>query len=152
MVSEIDREIGHSSWRGEDGRQTDRYGKKYSWIACFEMYGWREALGLLDSEWRSGERTSDCDVDPSFPTEPPTWFAPLDNVLDTSPIDELKWLERGKVLRSPESPRSQGGRRCSRQLGSARRSHPSDRVSPATDREPRRFCDGDHITYGPHTD
>jgi hypothetical protein len=47
----------------------DRYGKKFSWIAYFELYGHRQDLGLLD-DYRFDSRPSDCDVDPSFPDEP----------------------------------------------------------------------------------
>ena len=52
-----------------DHAKVDRYGKKYSWIAYYEMWGEREAERKLP-ERRVGERTSDCGVDPSFPTRP----------------------------------------------------------------------------------
>ena len=48
-----------------------------AWLAYFEMYGLRDAQGLLEDEWHDNDRTSDCDIDPSFPLEPPTWLAPL---------------------------------------------------------------------------
>ncbi len=35
---EIDRDIGSSSYYDRDVK-IDRYGKKYSWIAFYEMYG-----------------------------------------------------------------------------------------------------------------
>lgn len=97
LFSEIDRRIGHSSWREERGGKTDRYGKKYSWIAYFEMYGLREALGLLDDDWHPNERTSDCDVDPSFPDTVPTWAAPVEDIFNESPADHLEWLEHGRA-------------------------------------------------------
>lgn len=95
LFAEIDRRIGHSSWREEAGRQTDRYGKKYSWIAYFEMYGLRDALGLLEDDWHGSERTSDCDIDPSFPLDAPTWVAPFHDVFNASRTDHRDWLERG---------------------------------------------------------
>ena len=52
----IERSHGYSRHPG--GEKTDRYGKKYSWIAYFEMYGIHEARNLLD-EWKQGERPSD---------------------------------------------------------------------------------------------
>jgi len=97
LFGEIDREIGRSSWREERGRKTDRYGKKYSWIAYFEMYGLRDALGLLKDHRHGRERTSDCDVDPTFPAKPPIWAAPLRDVFDASPTDQREWLERGQT-------------------------------------------------------
>lgn len=54
-----DREIGRTSWNSSDQAKVDRYGKKYSWIAYFEMFGEREAAKKLP-DWRLGERTSDC--------------------------------------------------------------------------------------------
>ena len=48
----------------------DRYGKKYSWIAFYEMAGYRSDLGLL-KDWDNDDeiRISDVDIDPSFPVE-----------------------------------------------------------------------------------
>lgn len=66
---EIDRSIAHDrSWRriDSDSKKTDRYGKKYSWIAYFEMSGLLHDLGLIDRTYER-ERTSDVDIDPSFP-------------------------------------------------------------------------------------
>jgi hypothetical protein len=94
---EIDREIGRTNWREDRGRKTDRYGKKYSWIAYFEMYGLRDALGLLKDRWNRQERTSDCDVDPSFPSDIPGWLAPAQDVFEASPTDQIEWLERGRI-------------------------------------------------------
>ena len=51
--------------RSADGRKTDRYGKKYSWIAFYELAGFRQDKGLLPD--RYDERISDADIDPSFP-------------------------------------------------------------------------------------
>ena len=68
--SKADQEIAGMSWRQETrGRgvgKTDRYGKKYAWIAFYELAGYREDEGLLDRD----ERISDADIDPSFPEDP----------------------------------------------------------------------------------
>jgi len=68
--SAVDREIARQSWRavqgGQEGDRVDRYGKKYAWIAYYELAGCRMDLGLMDAS----ERLSDVDIDPSFP-EPP---------------------------------------------------------------------------------
>ncbi len=76
-----------------DPSSVDRYGKKYSWIAFFEMYGVRLDAGLLAEE--RTERPSDVDIDPSFPLVPKTWIPPLSGILDSSPSAPGEWLACG---------------------------------------------------------
>ena len=52
--------------RSGDGRKTDRYGKKYSWIAYFELAGFRQDQGILPNFYDHG-RCIESDIDPSFP-------------------------------------------------------------------------------------
>jgi hypothetical protein len=82
--------------RESDGGRTDRYGKKYSWIGFFEMYGVRGDLDLLGDR-RSRERPSDCDVDPSFPVEPQEWVPPLPEITIEAPTDHGQWLASGPI-------------------------------------------------------
>ena len=89
-----DNEIGRTSWNAPDQQKVDRYGKKYSWIAFFEMWGEREAARTLP-DWRLGERTSDCGVDPSFPKRPPRWAPPIPDLFGDSSIDTETWIEGG---------------------------------------------------------
>jgi hypothetical protein len=91
---QIDQSINRYAWNRQDGDRTDRYGKKYSWIAFFEMYGVRADLGLLDPH-RMVDRTSDCDVDPSFPEPAPEWIAPLPDIFAGSPTVAAEWIRRG---------------------------------------------------------
>ena len=91
---DIDKRIAEYNWRADDEGKTDRYGKKYSWIAYFEMYGHRSAHGLLE-EWRADERTSDCDVDPSFPGPAEEWTPDLPDNFSDSPTGKLQWLRDG---------------------------------------------------------
>ncbi len=70
---EIDKQIARESWnhsRHENAGKADRYGKKYSWIAFYEMAGYRSDLELLKG-WDDEDeyRISDTDIDPSFPVE-----------------------------------------------------------------------------------
>lgn len=77
-----------------DGSKTDRYGKKYSWIAYFEMFGLRHSHGLIDRELRP----SDCDIDPSFPQpEEMQVTVKYAKVLEgrRTPSDHIKWLKGG---------------------------------------------------------
>ncbi|MCK4655172.1 MAG: hypothetical protein KAU01_12085 [Candidatus Cloacimonetes bacterium] len=71
--SEIDEQIARERWnypRHDNAGKTDRYGKKYSWIAFYEMAGHRSDLGML-KDWDDEDefRISDVDIDPSFPVE-----------------------------------------------------------------------------------
>lgn len=66
---EIDGWIAQDNFhfgRSGDGRKTDRYGKKYSWIAYFELAGFRQDQGNLPDFYDNG-RCIEADIDPSFP-------------------------------------------------------------------------------------
>jgi hypothetical protein len=93
LFEKIDEEIEGKNYqygRSSDGRKTDRYGKKYSWIAFYEMAGYRKDLGLLEDEW-DVFRISDIDIDPSFPKEVTLYhLLSRDFLLDQIPINE--WL------------------------------------------------------------
>lgn len=94
--SAIDRSIAQTQPPGRqaDGAQTDRYGKKYSWIAFFEMYGVQADLDRL-GDWRSRGRSSDTDIDPSFPTAPLVWVPPLPDLFAQSATEHIPWLSTG---------------------------------------------------------
>jgi len=71
LFESVDSSIaGEHRWPRTEGnfKKTERYGKKYSWIAFYEMAGYRSDLGLLN-DWDNEEifRISDVDIDPSFP-------------------------------------------------------------------------------------
>jgi len=91
---EPDSDIGRTSWRARDQEKVDRYGKKYSWIAYFEMWGEREAVRKLP-DWRIGERTSDCGVDPSFPKRPPEWIPPIPDLFGDAHSTTADWVQGG---------------------------------------------------------
>lgn len=91
---EIDSEIGRTSWNSHDQEKVDRYGKKYSWIAYFEMWGEREATRKLP-DWRLGERTSDCGVDPTFLKRPPDWIPPIPDLFGDPGVATEAWVEGG---------------------------------------------------------
>jgi hypothetical protein len=96
--SAIDRMIGASNYRAhkEDGEKSDRYGKKYSWIAYFEMYGLRQANRKL-KEWRLDERPPDCDVDPSFPKVPRATGITLPDWPQDAGLSDEQWLSEGSA-------------------------------------------------------
>jgi hypothetical protein len=98
LFGEIDGRIARFQppGRDRDAGKVDRYGKKYSWIAFFEMFGTRLDGGHL-GDFETRQRVSDCDVDPSFPTEPDSWTPPLTNIFARAPRAQARWLAAGPV-------------------------------------------------------
>jgi len=98
---------GGASRSRSDKRKIDRYGKKYSWIAYFEMWGWRLDNGLLSS-WRSDNRPSDADIDPSFAGAILPWVPALPELFNAGPYDMIEWIQNGptpdyhSLLHAPE--------------------------------------------------
>lgn len=95
----------------------DRYGKKYSWIAYFEMYGERFEKLRQETRWPEEDRTSDADIDPSFPEPPRTWEPLLDDVFSGQPDDITGWLRSGpspnyEMLMEPDQVDNEQGPWC----------------------------------------
>lgn len=93
---QIEQSIGRESFwrdRSEQGK-VDRYGKKYGWIAYFEMHGLLQSQRKLP-DYRQQERVSDCDIDPSFPISPPEWKPVLPDLFTKTPNDALGWIRQG---------------------------------------------------------
>ncbi len=69
---EIDSRIAEENRRygrhNEDKQKIDRYRKKYSWIAFYELAGFRQDNGLLPDRCEDA-RILDADIDPSFSGE-----------------------------------------------------------------------------------
>jgi hypothetical protein len=97
---EIDKEIARrryfQSFRSADSGGIDRYGKKYAWIAFFELYGLFQDRGILTTNWKESDaRPSDVDVEPSFP-ENPLPINPLDaSFLEPTEVPAREWVEKG---------------------------------------------------------
>jgi hypothetical protein len=95
--NDLDIQIVRNMERRRNSHKVDRYGKKYSWIAFFEMYGMRCAMGKIDDHPLRYPRPSDSDVDPSFPDAIPKWDPPRRNIFDSSAVEIHKWLVSGEV-------------------------------------------------------
>lgn len=91
---QIDRDMRSYSRLGREGRKVDRYGKKYGWIAFFEMWGWRSDNNTLP-DWRSQHRTSDADIDPTFSAKGKSWIPTLPNLFLGSPDKIADWILNG---------------------------------------------------------
>jgi hypothetical protein len=95
---EIDKQVARSNWdpnRNEtNDRRIDRYGKKYAWIAYYELYGIFRDEGKLKSRWHTDEevRPSDIDIDPSFPGKPATVRIWNDDPFVGYPADWQDWI------------------------------------------------------------
>ena len=92
--SAIDREIAGLRWQRSgpnEAGKTEKYGKKYAWIAFYELAGYRHDKGLLPY---AEDRISDADIDPSFPEAPK-----LSKLVDTCWIDNAvpvrEWMMSG---------------------------------------------------------
>ncbi len=89
----VDRTMDSGPRMGGDKHKVDRYGKKYGWIAYFEMWGVRYAKGLL-AEDRSA-RPSDADIDPTFPLEATSINLKLPDLFSGQPTDARDWVMKG---------------------------------------------------------
>lgn len=95
QFADIDIRINNQNFRfsrDDNGSKTDRYGKKYSWIAFYEMAGYLKDLGRLDNEWDVEQfRIIDLDIDPSFPEEVKEIQVVKENFIDSS-LSAEKWI------------------------------------------------------------
>lgn len=97
LFGEIDRSIAsgqHWSRTASDKHKTDRYGKKYSWIAYFDMSGLLRDQGVLD-DWR--ERSSSVDIDPSFPERVTIGHIVESDILGAPEMEMKEWIKNGPL-------------------------------------------------------
>lgn len=89
----IDQQMNSGRRMGNDKHKIDRYGKKYGWIAYFEMWGVRYAQGLLAD--RHSARPPTADIDPTFPPEAANIELRLPDLFSGQPTDTGDWIVRG---------------------------------------------------------
>ena len=108
LLGDIDRAIAETASRyGHERAKVERYGKKYGWIAYYELIGRLVDAGRNRDLWAGGGRHVTPDIDPSFPDEPPVAPVQLPEWAPASPTDDEAWLRTGAVnvpaeLWSPE--------------------------------------------------
>ena len=94
---EIDKRISEENWRhgryNEDARKIDRYGKKYSWIAFYELAGYRQDNNLLRDRYDE-DRISGADIDPSFPDEQQEYNLVTENFLGDPEMSVEEWISK----------------------------------------------------------
>ncbi|MBA3011725.1 MAG: hypothetical protein FP812_16050, partial [Desulfobacula sp.] len=88
------------SWQGYERRsneklKTDRYGKKYSWIAYYEMYGLLKDKEVMDEYdwWRSYSQN----IDPSFSEPLPSQTLIETNFLGDDKTTTAAWIKDGDL-------------------------------------------------------
>jgi hypothetical protein len=85
----------HGYGRTEDEHyKVDRYGKKYSRIAYFELGGWMQDQGLLTNR-DDDSRTCDVDLDPSFPSPTPEIQLITEDFLGDPKLTIEDWIKEG---------------------------------------------------------
>jgi hypothetical protein len=92
----IEAKLHHYSRSLEEHHKIDRYGKKYSWIAYFELGGWLKDQGLL-SEREDDGRTEDVDIDPSFPSPTPELQLVSTDFLGDPGLSLGDWIKKGPM-------------------------------------------------------
>ncbi|GAB1512579.1 NACHT domain-containing protein [Actinophytocola sp. KF-1] len=103
LLGDIDRAIAEGNSRfGRARAKVERYGKKYGWIAYYELIGRLSDAGQIRDPWAGGGRNVTPDIDPSFPDEPPVAPFPLPEWAPTGTIDDKTWLRTGAVDISDE--------------------------------------------------
>ena len=91
---EVDQWLAQGNWnygRSANGGKTDRYGKKYSWIAFYELAGFRQDKALLP-DYYDDSRIADADIDPSFPVEPQEYHLVKEDFLGDRKISAKEWI------------------------------------------------------------
>jgi hypothetical protein len=98
---EIDKQIAglrfYSGRSASNEGRVDRYGKKYAWIAFFELYGLFQDRGIIPIDWNETDdaRPSDVDIEPSFPEK----LAPLSplriSFLEPKRMPTREWVQKG---------------------------------------------------------
>ena len=87
-------EQNYYNFRTEKAK-VERYGKKYSWIAFYEIYGYREDNDLVKEEW-SDFRPSESDIDPTFPELPENKIFIKEDFLGDRSNDLIDWLNNSE--------------------------------------------------------
>ena len=90
-----ERAIGNQNHSRSDQAKIERYGKKYSWIAFFEIAGYRDDIGLLDNDWNRF-RISYADIDPSFPIKLKSEKFIQSKILEDEHLPLKEWYLHGK--------------------------------------------------------
>jgi hypothetical protein len=95
---EIDTRIRDDQWRRhESPKRTERYGKKYGWVAYYELAGRLDDRGEIRDRLWTGGRGVYPDIDPTFPEAPRPLAQQLPAWASEGPEDDEAWYRDGPV-------------------------------------------------------
>jgi hypothetical protein len=99
LFGDIDRGIADAANRpGGERAKTERYGKKYGWIAYYELVGRLDDAGIVRDRWIGAGRIVTPDIDPSFPEEPREAPMQLPEWAPSGPLDDEAWFRSGELV------------------------------------------------------
>ncbi|ANH61048.1 NACHT domain-containing protein [Dokdonia donghaensis] len=95
---EIEKRLGDDNYRYQRDEQPtiDRYGKKYSWIAYFEIYGFREDNDLVKEQYPNF-RPSGADIDPTFPVLAENKLYFKEDLLGDRNLPLIDWYKKKEI-------------------------------------------------------
>ncbi len=93
---DIDRRITSHDPYSPEPLKIDKYSDKYSTIAYNELLGWRHRMGLKECD-HGEERTSEVDIDPSFPQKAIVSLHVSDDFLWKKEKSLKEWINIGPV-------------------------------------------------------
>ena len=100
LFKATDSEIAGEQYRPRGRRKatkTERYGKKYSWIAYYEMAGLQSDLGLIGQGSQRDDGIWVADIDPSFPNPPVNSRVIEANLIGNSSLRTEQWIMSGPL-------------------------------------------------------
>lgn len=98
LLGDVDHAIAEaSSPFGHQRVNVERYGKKYGWIAYYELIGRLSDAGQIRDVWFNSGRNVTPDIDPSFPDEPQVVPLQLPEWAPAGLVDDKEWLRVGAV-------------------------------------------------------
>ncbi len=86
----------HLNRAGSDAQKIERYGKKYSWIAFYEMTGLLHDLGQIERPHKR-DWNWDLDIDPSFPAQSSETSLIQADFLGDPGMDIKEWIVNGAL-------------------------------------------------------
>jgi len=92
-MSPIDASIRRYPYSGSHAIKVERLGKKYSWMAYFELVG--QSVVHCESRFREIGRDAHATIDPTFP-DAPRKISLNDTRVLFSNLDLEEWLEAGR--------------------------------------------------------
>lgn len=98
IYGELDKEVTkHNTYnRFDNTMNIERYGKKYSWIAFFELLGYFVINKLISPVYDKGFRVSRVDIDPTFPKKPPKMQLVTECFLPEHNENIQDWINKDK--------------------------------------------------------